>query len=799
MKKRFLIILIATTTMYLYSLKNWQVYTNTTHIFDLVSHNNKLYTATWGGLEVYDLVTENFNEKFTTINGLTNNDIRTIEYKELNNEFYLGTNGNGVIRMSEGEIKLPIDEIIGLASDFVNDIIVQDSLVYIATTDGLSVFWDNPEFPFPFLVDNYDTGNGLSSNDISILHFYQNYLICGSDLGLDFAHIDSLDSISNWHHIDTSNSSMPSSVVSSISSNSSDLVIGTNNGIFKTANLFDHNLSEVIMSGYAIYPVFLDLNDDLWFSYGFWDNSLLNLQDSINIAVTKIESNNGAITEWNDLGTSKIKEFKQLGDIFLVTTWGDGIYIFDGSEWGTHIKQNCIVANVVKDLVVDHNEILWTCNGQIGSGLTTKGTLGVGSFDGEQWINFTAASSPLNSDNVGCMSVDQYNRKWFGTWGTGGIPGWFGGISIYNDELDEWKHINEYNIEPMTSNTISVIVNDGNHTWVGMYPHGVIIFDENDEAVHTFELYQPDPDNDFSDIFELLITSERIVTGTRYNGIRLWQDLSFPENNGPYWEKPAPTDLLGGGWINDFALRDNNGVEEVWIASDQGLFMYDGTDWFLYGTSVKKKIWQNNSWFWSENDPDPTYWYYEGQPRLYGSNPTYSTALFIDPFERIWIGTGDAGFTIFDPANDTFTTYNTENSPLISDFISSFVYVESSGILYIGTNDGLNSVEIGIPEANNTETKLTESYAYPNPFYPEKGDVIRIENKDRITMPKGDVICKIFDLNSELIIELDKNIYEQFSWDGKNSNGKKCSSGLYYYVISAPDGHTTKGKIALIR
>ncbi|RLC50002.1 MAG: hypothetical protein DRH79_08235 [Candidatus Cloacimonadota bacterium] len=797
MKKRFLIILIAITTLYLYSLKNWQVYTNTTHIFDIVSHDNKLYTATWGGLEVYDINSDSFVEKYTTINGLANNDIRAIQYNDLNNEFYLGTNGNGVIRMKEGEFKLPIDKIIGLASDFVNDIVVLDSLVYIATTGGLSVFWDNPEFPFPFLVDNYDTGNGLTSNDISILHFYQNYLICGSDLGLDFAHVDSLDSISSWYHIDSNNSSIPSSVVSSISSNSSDLVVGTNNGIFKISNLFDFSQAEIIMNGYAIYPVFLDANDDLWFSYGFWDNSLLNLQDSINIAISRFESD-GNVTEWNDLNTTKIKEFYEFDDQFIATTWGEGIYAFDGSEWSTQIKQNCIVANVVTDLVIDLNDKLWVSNGHVGGGLTTKGTRGVSSFDGFFWNNFSAESSPLNSDNIYCMSVDQYNRKWFGSWSNAGVDIWSGGISIYNDEVDEWKYINKYNVEPMISNTIGVIVNDGSNTWVGMYWFGVIIFDENDEPVHTFDLYQPDPGNDFSDIFELLITNERIVTGGAYNGIRLWQDLSFPENNGPFWEKPAPTDLRGG-WINDFAFRDNNGVEEVWIASDGGLFMYNGTDWFLYGTSIKKKVWQNNSWFWSENDPDPTYWYYEGQPRLYGSNPTYPTALFIDPFGSIWIGTGDSGFTIFNPERDTFVTYNKNNSPLVSNYISSFVYVESSGILYIGTNDGLNSVEIGIPEVNNTETKLAESYAYPNPFYPDKGDIVRIENKGKLTMPKGKVTCRIFDLNGELIIELNKNIYEQFSWDGKNSNGKKCSSGLYYYLISAPDGQAVKGKIALIR
>jgi len=798
MKKRFLIILIAITTLYLYSLKNWQVYTNTTHIFDIVSHNNKLYTATWGGLEVYDLNSDNFSEKYTTINGLSNNDIRAIQYRDSNNEFYLGTSGNGVIRMKDGEFKLPIDEIIGLASDFVNDIVVLDSLVYIATTGGLSVFWDNPEFPFPFLVDNYDTGNGLTSNYISILHFYKNYLICGSDLGLDFAHIDSLDSASNWYHIDSNNSSIPSSVVSSISSNSSDLVVGTNNGIFKISNLFDFNQAEIIMNGYAIYPVYLDTNDDLWFSYGFWDKTLLNLQDSINIAISKIESN-GNVTEWTDLNTSKIKKFYKFDDQFIATTWGDGIYVFDGSEWSTQIKQNCIVANVVTDLVIDHNEKLWVSNGYIGGGLTTKGTRGVSSFDGSNWSNFSAGTSPLNSDNIYCMSVDQFNRKWFGSWSSAGVDTWSGGISIYNDELDEWKYINKSNVEPMISNTIGVIVNDGSNTWVGMYWFGIIIFDENDEPIHTFELFEPEVlTYNFSDIYKLLITDERIITGCYYNGIRLWQDPSFPIDDGLFWEKP-PAPILLGAEVFDMKVRINDNIEENWIATNQGLFMYNGTDWFLYGTSIKKKIWQNNSWFWSENDPDPTYWYYEGQPRLYGSNPTYPTSLFVDPFNRIWIGTASAGFTIFDPERDTFITYNKDNSPLVSNYISSFVYVKSSGILYIGTVDGLNSVEIGIPAENNTETKLANSIAYPNPFYPELGEVIRIENENRITMPKGEVVCKIFDLNGELIIELNKNIYEQFSWDGLNKNGKKCGSGIYFYVVSAINGQISKGKIVLVR
>ncbi|MDO9578210.1 MAG: gliding motility-associated C-terminal domain-containing protein, partial [Candidatus Cloacimonadales bacterium] len=105
----------------------------------------------------------------------------------------------------------------------------------------------------------------------------------------------------------------------------------------------------------------------------------------------------------------------------------------------------------------------------------------------------------------------------------------------------------------------------------------------------------------------------------------------------------------------------------------------------------------------------------------------------------------------------------------------------------------------GISEDNNTEKKLNKIVAFPNPFYPEKGEFLRIENTESNTMPAGDTKCLIYDLNGELIVKLKKNIYQQFSWDGTNAHGKKCSSGMYFYLVSAPNGQTNKGKIALIR
>jgi flagellar hook assembly protein FlgD len=69
----------------------------------------------------------------------------------------------------------------------------------------------------------------------------------------------------------------------------------------------------------------------------------------------------------------------------------------------------------------------------------------------------------------------------------------------------------------------------------------------------------------------------------------------------------------------------------------------------------------------------------------------------------------------------------------------------------------------------------------------------------KLTMPKGETKCNIYDLAGDLVLTLEKNIYEQFTWNGLNKEGKKCSSGMYFYVVYTADGQTSQGKVVLIR
>ena len=185
------------------------------------------------------------------------------------------------------------------------------------------------------------------------------------------------------------------------------------------------------------------------------------------------------------------------------------------------------------------------------------------------------------------------------------------------------------------------------------------------------------------------------------------------------------------------------------------------------------------------------------EERLFGSVRTTPTAIYLDPFGRIWIGSLENGFTMYDPDSERFTNYFMANSPLLSNYITTFGYDPIRGKLLIGTPEGLNTLSIGIEI--KTETKLRTVKAYPNPFFPDKDGIVQIVNLPSQSMPSGKNVCKIFNSAGELVIELPENNFARFDWDGLNKKGKKCSSGIYYFVVTDSKGETKRGKLALIR
>ncbi|MFA5498516.1 MAG: gliding motility-associated C-terminal domain-containing protein [Candidatus Cloacimonadia bacterium] len=804
MKRALMLALIALHTLCAFAVRDWKVFTNTTHIYDMVKVDNKLYLGTWGGLEVYDFESDEFEKTYTVYDGLTDLDIRSISYLKSTETLLLGTAKAGINRLKNDRFIIPLNETIGLPDNKINVIANSDSLIFVGTNKGLTVFKDSTTFPYPLPINHYATHNGLASNEVNSLAYTKdNYLIIGTDQGFNYVHANSMFDKNSWHHFSKANSLLPDDRVYSVSAQGNTIAIATRGGVVKIQNILGDSKWELYnktkypehIESNEILSLFVDSSENIWLSYGVWNDELLHVENSGKAAITRVTSG-GALTTWKSgskgLRTNEIKGFKEIKGRIYAYSWGEGLYYLEkdsGEEWQNR-KPNRMIASNITDISVDKLGKVWVSNGFVGSGVNRKGTRGVSGFDGYEWTNFSEETSPLKTNRIFRVNTDNENRKWFGGWG--------GGISVYDETFEEWYLYSTSNGLPR--NEVGALSTDlqGN-IWISAYSGGMVVLDSDAitkpspiPVLSTFPLYSPNIT--FSDVIEIFHTDDRVYFGSYYSGLRYWEGSDFPYTGGSGWHKPPVRDLTDG-YVYIYAIdsRTTPFGEEIWIAAETGLFMYDTSQdrWYRYGTSIKRELWQTNQW-------QRERLYFIDEERLYGAVPTFPTALFVDDFDRVWIGTESNGITVYDLKTDRYSVLNTENSPLLSNKITKLAYEPYSGRLYIGTEEGLNSVEIGRTDKKDNYP-LSSTIVYPNPFRPSNGETLVIANKNDTIMSKGVNTCRIYDTSGDLIITLKEDRFYKFSWDGNNSSGEKCSSGVYFYVVGNSSEGSSKGTIVLIR
>lgn len=169
------------------------------------------------------------------------------------------------------------------------------------------------------------------------------------------------------------------------------------------------------------------------------------------------------------------------------------------------------------------------------------------------------------------------------------------------------------------------------------------------------------------------------------------------------------------------------------------------------------------------------------------------TSIVVDKANRKWFGTGGSGVYLISSDNITqlqnFTKYN---SPLLSDNITSLALNETTGEMFIVTDNGLCSYTSNIPDNNGGMTK-DNVYAYPNPVRPDYTGAITI------TGLSDNADVKIVTSNGALVNEGTASS-GQYRWYGIDKNGKRVASGIYMVEVATAEGE--KGvvcKIAIIR
>jgi hypothetical protein len=155
------------------------------------------------------------------------------------------------------------------------------------------------------------------------------------------------------------------------------------------------------------------------------------------------------------------------------------------------------------------------------------------------------------------------------------------------------------------------------------------------------------------------------------------------------------------------------------------------------------------------------------------------TAICVDGANRKWIGTEGGGVFLMSPdGQKELAHFTADNSPLLSDDITSMTIDKETGEVFFGTTKGIISY---MGEAIDGGEKMGDVYAFPNPVNHEYHGPIAItgltQNADvKITDIRGDVVFTTTALGGRAI------------WDGNNFQGVRASSGVYVVFVSNADG-----------
>lgn len=280
-------------------------------------------------------------------------------------------------------------------------------------------------------------------------------------------------------------------------------------------------------------------------------------------------------------------------------------------------------------------------------------------------------------------------------------------------------------------------------------------------------------------IGDIIITQsgKKWIILPRGHGLFVLDDNYSPENFGDdRWLKVNVKDQDGKTLNNVSSIcEDLDG--NIWIGTNQGPAVYYNPD-LIFDEDIecyRIKIPRNDG---------------SGLADYLLGTETINT-IAVDGGNSLWFGTNSSGvFHLSSDGRELIAEYNTNNSPIISNSITSIAIEEKSGEVWIGTDKGIITLRGNAISGSNNFEKV---YAFPNPVRPEYEGSVTISGLVRNTK------VKFTDISGNLVFETTSN-GGQASWDLTTYNGKRVNTGVYLAFCSSEDGsESTIVKILIIR
>jgi len=752
----------------------------------ILVRDNILYSATSGGLLVYDLSTGNFRA-WTVGDGYFSQQFATLTRSE-QGEIITGSI-DGIVSVLNPETgAIQNDE--SLKGRNIRDVAVSGDTLWVLTEDLVAVYLRDAQsgvYQFMDFFDNF----GVSQTNFSAITAFSHRIWLSSQNGLfsapsDFQNVN-LKSASSWVRYSV-NEGLPTNQLNDIAAANGNIYIATRSGL----SVFDGSNFNTFIAGL----VRLELLH-------------LTVQDGQIYASDSFNAYQFDGTRFNPVFRSSFLNIKSLAVDAAGQAW---VALKDRGVWRQDRQQKIWIDgpgdNYIGQILKDSKGRIWFASGLVKDErrrgifvLTDAGWINY-RFFGPRWWSSLSSSLGLLEDAAG--------QVWVSSWG--------GGVIVFDDKLDFRFLARNTNPGSMwiksstRDDTLQVQTTPGLDDKI----FGVI---SNDQFVVVTKMLLDERRKSIwllnleSRINQPIVQYRSTSLSEQASDPALWNYIAVPFGGSTARELFDVTeDVFGNIWfatqragaivmqIQDSGtlawgtLTESDNLKSNFlraIAADQ-----DGYVWI--GTTNGLNAFLNNNVFDFRGDFQPI--------------GLKINDIFVDSRNNKWFAT-DRGLSILKgnlspfeksswihlvPENSDLFGDNIFHTHLPSASVHSVFLDEDEGDIYLGTDAGIAIIH------NNpftpTFTTFKRLKVGPNPLILDGRNDQAVNFYNLVAGTE----VKILTADGKLVRKLNSANFDevrgaQAQWDGRNQQGDLVASGVYLYLLTTKDGNDSAGKILVIR
>ena len=548
-------------------------------------------------------------------------------------------------------------------------------------------------------------------------------------------------------------------------------------------------------------------NAVLRFSGFNWEASGIFAGSTIhNLSVSK---NGEFLTGWNDseillapepqggaapvlpdgLPVNMVRIDEQGGQLFAGST-NQGVYVLDletGGETAQYLPVGPYM-NSFSDLTV-RNGILASGSNELW-GRAGRGTSQTGYYiyRDNQWENYNNRTVPLlqqKNYNSTYRSTSNSEYFFFGSWGRGVAQ-----HHIETNEVTVWD--------------------SGNSVLDGFQPGSSFIVVSGLATDRRENLWVISRGNPIQPLYRFVPETEEWTAFSRMQGVAQtdlyesvfvdsYDQLWIPMQNDRYEGRGMVVKRLDGNdQVDGVVLRDESGLGnlphprvnavvqdrrgEIWIGTQRGLARFPFPQRVIDGGSADR---QASLLINADEMADSPF-------LLRTSN---ITSIAVNSANQKWVGTDGEGIWLVSEEGGrhrAIRNFTTENSPLISNTVTSVAYDDVTGQVFIATDLGLVSYTDVV---RGSVAEMDELFIYPNPFSYRK------EDRERIVIDglSAQTTIRILTVDGRLVRRLDTR-GGRVEWDVRDFKGDRVSTGVYIVVAAdSQEDQRGVGKVVVVR